>query len=225
MHGGQGELKYFYDQHKWLIEITAFVGLVAALFLQVAHLESSSLRMLQASLLIILSFLISYLLLNLLIYLITSRPETRVRIVVNGMIVSTFIFTIIFNLFKFLYEVFPDELLFYINYTRLGLIILISFFFEKIFEFLANRFERKKLWIFLSELIWVFLVASLWFFPKNYFSQNGNFQNLIFLGSNLLILFILSLLYNYGMIAKKIFISSLPIIALIWTTIWFLFFK
>lgn len=218
----KGELEYFYIQKKWLIEATAFIGLVAALFLQITHPEFDSLRMLQATLLIIFAFSISYLLITFLIYLIENKPETRIRVVVNGMIVSIFIFVFIFHLFKFLYEAFPKETLFYIKYTRLGVIILISFFFEAIAEFFTKRFGKEKLWIFISEFIWILLLASIWISSKNYFSE---MKSVMQIAPSIFLLFVLNLLYAYKILKRKTFLILLFLSGLVWVIISLLFLK
>ena len=178
--------------------------------------------MLQATLLIIFAFAISYLLITFWIYLIENKPETRVRIIVNGMIVSTFIFVFIFYLFKFLFEAFPQETLFYIKYTRLGIIILISIFFETIAEVFTKKFGKEKLWVFISEFIWIVLLASIWIFPKNYFSE---MKNMIQITPFILILFILNLLYAYRTIRRKLFFILLFLGGLIWIIVSLLLFK
>lgn len=216
------EIEYFYIKKKWLIEAVAFIGLVAALFLQITHPEFDSLRMLQATLLIIFAFSISYLLITFWIYLIENKPETRIWVVANGMIVSIFIFVFVFHLFKFLYEAFPKEILFYIKYTRLGIIILISFFFETISEFFTKRFGKERLWIFISEFIWILLLASIWIFPKNYFSEA---KNIIQITPFLFLIFVLNLLYAYKIFRRKNFFLLLFLSGLTWILITLSFLK
>ncbi len=217
----KGELEEFYDKKKWVIEVTAFIGLVAALFLQIDNLEYDSLRMLQATLLIIFAFLISYLLISLWIYLIEKKPETKVRVVVNGMIVSTFIFVFIFSLFKFLYEAFPKETLFYITYTRLGIIFLINFFFEALSGFFTRRFGKERLWVFMSEFVWILLLASILVFPKNYLSE---VKSIIQIVPFILTLFILNLLYAYQILKRRIFFILLFLSGLTWIIISLIYF-
>ena len=217
------ELEYFYNKKKWLIELITFVGVIATLFLQITHFEHNSLKMLQATLLIIFSLLISYLLISFWTFLILNKPETRTRIIINGMIISAFIFAFIFNLFKFLYEAFNNELFFYLGYIRIGIILLVGIYLEKISTFFTKKFGKEKIWIFLAEFIWILAIGSLWVFPVNYFQNEFINHPKIFIGLNLLLIFLINILYAYKKISKKTFYILMVIVVIIIMLICILF--
>lgn len=144
-----GNIVMFYRNNKDLIEITGFLGVIAALFLYLPN-KSESLRMVQAFLLMIFSCFVTYI-----IYKIINenKENTPYGIVINRMIISVVLMIFVFNVFRFTYQEYKIELFRYCKSTIIGIIILLSLYIVKVRRIIEKYFNKKLFWNIVEEII------------------------------------------------------------------------
>lgn len=197
-------LREYYDNHKRLIEVIGFTGVITGLFLQVSVLSDKSLKVVQAFLLVVFCVLLSYLLVDFLIRLIAYKKETQKSIAINSTLLTLTIAIFIFSLTRFVYDNFSKELLYMYGFVKFGVIILISAYINEITAFFTNKFGRKKLWLLLNELI--FGISYYYIFIYPYYHYNPLFMTFTFL------IFAISIPLAFGWVNRRTYFYLLTLI-------------
>jgi len=161
--------KEYYIEHKALIDVLGFIGVVATLFLQITQFEGDALKMIQALLLVVFTLLLSYLLIDCLIKLIAYKKETPKSIAINSTIFSVTIGLFIFNLFRFLYTSFNSQLLTIYSWTKFGLVLLMCAYFNDLVRFLTSRYGNERLWLVVNEFFYGVVWYFLFVYPTYHF--------------------------------------------------------
>lgn len=188
----------FFNTQRPLIEITTFISVIAALFLQIDNPNNlDSLKMVQAIIASLMAGLITILLFRLW-QSITKDKETPKSILLNGGIISAVIVFFLSNLYIYLWNVFNSQILFIFNTIKSAALFYLVISFE---EFTSIKTKYKNMLGFISDLILSAVFGCL-FLPAAFSYGMASAIGTIVM---IIILFFASALFRYDKINSGLF--------------------